>query len=69
MRIEYLAMLKRLFCRHWFDVKDYEYEYYEGPIVGVEVKTWRTKAQKRTCSKCGAWETRNIGKPIYLGWQ
>ncbi|MGJ4893795.1 hypothetical protein ACQR2B_06515 [Bradyrhizobium oligotrophicum] len=63
-----ITRLKRLFCRHWFDVVERETQFSTGPMICFEVKTWVGTFQDRTCSKCGLVETRRVGEAKFIGW-
>lgn len=56
-------------CLHWFDPPTtIQYSESFGPIVCLEQKSRTIKEERRTCSKCGLVDRRQIGEPIYEGW-
>lgn len=63
-----MMKLRQFMCVHWFDapvVLNYSESY--GAIVCCEQKTDTVTIERRTCSKCGLTDRREIGR-AYEGW-
>ena len=61
--------LRRLFCRHKFEVSTYQSEFYGDVIVCGQTRVWTAKVQRKTCLKCGKTKSRRVSGLHYGGWE